>query len=419
MLIVDPEQRPTAEDIVEYIEQVGKAQRPVSGRILREKERMKTEGSNSLLQTIQFTDSMKDLQKKLPRHNYKLKAPPTSHHKSYEEGGRSEKLPGINIKPKNLSKAMYQPVSQASDYLRDNNKRSKSALSNKHAIDHKIQANHAKSMEDDRYQGSYHTDHDGEEIMRETRFLDDYDKALNHKVEYIHIENSVESRKSMQKSIANIKKTSSRGSRVHERVPSIEIPSGHDVFDDVKIEEYDRPKVNYSDFRRHRTEVSEERSKPLKSSSRYHLNHKINIHLNAIDSTAREVSRKKQVSEDYAKMLELEKKRKRLYKLLIDDHQDEITDMLKMHRRHRLNERHNSSSIYRYNEPKSSVPPTKYSKLPSLLVYDKSGNGQKAKPRSMIRNYHDQYKNSSNQYAGGQPRSVQPKARYHNPEWWG
>lgn len=420
MLIVDPDQRPTAEELVLYIEQIGKTDRPVSSKI-REKERRNTDGHASLLRTIEFTDSMKDLQMKLPRHNYMLKAPPKSHNRSLET--RMDALPELKANTKMVPKYTDRRQDYSADY--ENRKMSTKAKEQK---SHRSRGNIKISLGENesslerfennaRHCASYEHEKIDDREMKDTKFLADYDRELSSQVKYINVENSVGCRLSPKQSTDSAKKRSSRGSSGEKR-SSMHQNVHVEPFDDIKIEE-NVGKGKYEGIRRHRTEANEERSVPSKPPSKYHMNHKINIsYLNASTSVEKE-KRSKRISEDYAKMVELEKKKKRLYKLLVHNHNEEINDMLKMHRRHRLYERHNSSSVGKHHVSYDSAAPSKYSKLPVMLINDKSGHKQKGQPRPMLRNYHDQYKNSRNYYGGAPVKSVQPRGGYHNPDWWG
>lgn len=408
MLVVDPEMRPTAQEIVEYIEHVGKAYRPLSGKVLREHK----PDQAKLLKTIEFTDSLKNLKLQLPQQNYKQKQR-VSHHRSFE--GQSSALPELLVKSKNIPITNKVSKEDIQRCIQEAHKRSRSALvSNKRQG--KNSAKLSRSYEIDSYlmavDGKAMQSYDrGEEYgLNETNFIADSEKELLNNSKHIMIDDKKadDSKGVRQSPSHNSSRSSSKNSSKEHKLEK-------DPYEDIKLENLNdsiEDSLPVKGSPRYRVNF-EEKSVPIQPAQKYFMNPRVNL----VNKNVRSLIRERRDSQEYAKMIELEKKKKKLYKMLLNSHSDEISDLLRMHKLQKLQDRNNSSSLVKHPKSSKEAIPSKYSKLPALLLNDRSNIRHKAMPKAALRNYHDQSKQIKLQL--GLPKPYLPKGRSPNPDWWG
>lgn len=415
MLKVDPDERPSAEEIVEYIEQIGKVYRPTSGKNVTESKPRQV----NMLRTIRFTDSFSEIQEQLPKKNYQKKFENTKFH-SFDGG--SEGLPSIKVKSKKNSdsgrhgsgeklRREFESSEENSLYHNRGHGLGSRSRSAKHGVDREVHHNE-RSLAIDREPGvaRYRSDHTQEdslsklksknkdhqaEHLQDTKFFEDIDAEIN-KDQNLHINRHIPLQSSQN---SHDLKHQPQMQRKNQEIQMLieDQDHGHSLpLQEIYLSE------------------NEERVSKIAKDSKYHLNPKIGM----IKHQSRELNTEKLDSQEYAKLLEIEKKRKRLYKLLMDSHSEEISEILD---KYKIQDRkYHSKSIDQYrSSPKPAKPsaPSKYPKLPALLVEGKPERKQKVQSRAFVRNYHDIPKGV--RLYDQAPRSVQRGNHSPKPEWWG
>lgn len=415
MLKVDPDERPSAEELVEYIEEIGKVYRPTSGKLLRESDKKKGV-QLGMLRTIKFTDSFSEIQEQLPKKNYMKKFEP-SKYRSFDSG--HEALPSIKVKlnkyadrPKRGGQERSREVSEheqeRSGLLSHGQEpaiRSRSAevhgpAERQQPIVHEASRapknQHSDFHETSRENVSENGEGGQSDRMHDTNFFEEIDEELNAEEADSQKHQRPVKQPSKRHSIERDRRRDSSGKRAAEAPFLIE----------------DQDQRSHGPLRERNSNHGMDQKESKKESSKYHLNPKIGV----VKHVSKEVHKDKLDSQEYAKFLDLEKKRKKLYKLLMDSHTDEISEILRMHKI--MDKKYHSRSIDQYRSSPKHKPPvsTKYSKLPALFQDGRPDRKQKGNARAFVNNYHDAAKGMK-----GQPplRSLPRGSPSNQPDWWG